>query len=931
MNKHLWLLVPLLGLSACDILSSRPDTLGDLDNDRNLPVVQEERLFVTKEQALNALRTYLESAPKNDKARLRAIKRLAELEVESSIRSAATSTDEDSQQEEIADTQKIQSSIELYRTALRDYPNNPGNDRVLYQLAKSYEAIGNQDQAIAVLEQLIQDYPESQYFTDSQFRLGEVFFVKGDYTRAEEAYSEVKNGQFSSIFSTRATYKRGWSRFKSQSYWQAIEDFYDVLSAYEEEENISGEKLSPADQELFNDCLRAISLSFSYLGGVDAIKEYFAQEQGSQHQKYAYEALGDLYRRQERVHDAVDIYTAYIDQHKDSDQAPALMLKTIATWEDSRFSDKLIAARKEFETRYGLNSAYWKTHDLSQAPNIREAGKENIRQLAAYYHSEYQSNKNPSAYAQAKHWYQHYQDNYPSEKDGAQTFFLYGELLSENNEPQAAVEKYKTAVQLFDGAAEGAEAAYALVTTADTLAGAANGAEKSKWLALNVEYSRYFSEHYSADTRASDTLIHAAGELYKAGDFQQVINIANSTPQSASKDQRAQALLLAAHGYFKLEKYTEAEKYYTDTLALQTLSAQERADVEERLAASVYFQGERAKQANELDTASALFLKVRQVAPNTKVAATAEFDAAALFITQKKWAEAISVLTRFRKAYPDSPLQSKASGNLAIAYMNDQQTAQAAREFDQLARQSDDPQIRRDALWQAAQLYQKENLDTEAIDAYRGYISAFPTPLPVAMEARYELAALYAKRGDTRNQTDWLKQLVSTQKNAKDKGNARTRLLASKAAAQLADIHYAAFEKVQLRLPLEKNLRLKKKTMTDAVKAYSEAASFGVTDTICYSTYQIGQIYAQFSHALLKSERPSNLDADALEEYTILLEDRAFPFEEKAVKFFELNAARIKDGTYNDSINESLARLSELFPARYQRTEKTEVFIHVED
>ena len=45
-----------------------------------------------------------------------------------------------------------------------------------------------------------------------------------------------------------------------------------------------------------------------------------------------------------------------------------------------------------------------------------------------------------------------------------------------------------------------------------------------------------------------------------------------------------------------------------------------------------------------------------------------------------------------------------------------------------------------------------------------------------------------------------------------------------------------------------------------------------------------------------------NLDAIELEQYEILLEDQAFPFEAKAIEFYETNLGRIKDGAYNNWI-----------------------------
>jgi hypothetical protein len=82
-----------------------------------------------------------------------------------------------------------------------------------------------------------------------------------------------------------------------------------------------------------------------------------------------------------------------------------------------------------------------------------------------------------------------------------------------------------------------------------------------------------------------------------------------------------------------------------------------------------------------------------------------------------------------------------------------------------------------------------------------------------------------------------------------------------------------------------------------------------------------------FSKAIMTSERPSNLDPEELEQYELLLEEQSYPFEEKSIAIHATNIQRIASGTYNDAIRSSLARLAEIHPVRYARTEKSEPFV----
>jgi hypothetical protein len=105
---------------------------------------------------------------------------------------------------------------------------------------------------------------------------------------------------------------------------------------------------------------------------------------------------------------------------------------------------------------------------------------------------------------------------------------------------------------------------------------------------------------------------------------------------------------------------------------------------------------------------------------------------------------------------------------------------------------------------------------------------------------------------------------------------------------------------------------------------YKRAAEYQVAEVTTAATYEMAELYRTLAKDLLASERPKNLKGEELEEYNALLEEQVFPFEEQAIKAHELNAARAKDGIYDDSVRKSFQALAELKPARYGKTEMTQ-------
>jgi hypothetical protein len=93
------------------------------------------------------------------------------------------------------------------------------------------------------------------------------------------------------------------------------------------------------------------------------------------------------------------------------------------------------------------------------------------------------------------------------------------------------------------------------------------------------------------------------------------------------------------------------------------------------------------------------------------------------------------------------------------------------------------------------------------------------------------------------------------------------------------------------------------------------------------ATFGMAELYRRLGADLLTSERPKNLNAEELEQYDVLLEEQAFPFEEQAIELHETNAQRTGDGVYDEWVQKSFEALAKLKPARYAKTEVSEDYV----
>ncbi len=189
------------------------------------------------------------------------------------------------------------------------------------------------------------------------------------------------------------------------------------------------------------------------------------------------------------------------------------------------------------------------------------------------------------------------------------------------------------------------------------------------------------------------------------------------------------------------------------------------------------------------------------------------------------------------------------------------------------------------------------------------------------MEARNKLRLIAEKSGDSHAETHWLEEIIAADRVAGAARTDRSRALAAEATLTLARPVRDEFMRIKLVAPLKKSLANKRRAMEAALRAYSKATEYQVIEVTTAATFESAELYRQLSKDLMSSERPKNLSKDELEEYNVLLEEQAIPFEDKAIKLDQINTARVKEGIYDKWVQKSFAALADLDPARYNKVE----------
>ncbi|HHJ12779.1 MAG TPA: tetratricopeptide repeat protein [Gammaproteobacteria bacterium] len=912
----------LLLLTACSLVPGGPEdnTVGSL-TPPSLPDIPKPQPRDNLRAAMQQYQAFIDESPDNPFLP-EAMRRLADLYLEEEERTLGD------REAPLGSTSR---AAAIYSDLLSRYPDHPSNDTALYQLAHALEQIGEPEPAIQALDQYARRYPGSGKYGEAQFRRGEYLFVQRQYAEAEAAYQAVLDLGTASEFHQQALYKLGWARFKQYDYPGALHAFVSLLDemigAHDSTRPPAG--LARADQERLDDTLRAVSLSFAYLGDPNAIRSYFDEQGSRPYEPLLYANLANLHLAKERYSDAADTYRLFADAHPQHREAPLFQSRVIDVYKKAGFGSRVLEEKQAFIERYQPGSVYWQGRDPADVPGVLEQVQRHLRDVAEHYHALAQKSRKPAAYAKAGRWYRLYLRAFPDDEQTPYMNFLYAELLTAAGRHGEAAEQYQQTAWSYDPHPRAAEAGYASVLAFRRHEQRLKGKERLRWHRAGINNALHFASSYPQHKEALAVRTLAAQQLYALKEYDRAIQAAEPVTRAQGADPGLvrSAWTVIAHAWFDRKDYLQAESAYQKLLALVPRKDPAREALQEKLAASIYKQGEQARRDGDLVAAAGHFTRIGQVVPSSPINVTAQYEAATAYIQLKRWPEAIRILEPWRRAHPKHKLVPDVTRKLAVLYRESGQALRAAAEFDHIAGAEKDPALRREARLTTASLYLQAGQDRQAIDAYKRFIHEFPRPVEAAMEARLKLVELYAKAGQTAKQRYWQKQLIEADRGAGGERSERTRYLAARARLALVADDDAAYRAVQLREPLKKNLARKKKYMKAAVEGYTAAAAYKVAEVSTEATYRIGELYRDFARALMESERPRKLDPEALEQYEILLEEQAFPFEEKAIEIHETNAARTAEGLYDAWVRKSLARLAELLPVRYAKPEKGEDFV----
>ncbi|HEX5276902.1 MAG TPA: tetratricopeptide repeat protein [Fluviicoccus sp.] len=864
----------------------------------------------------------------------------------------------------------LQDSVDFYKDLLKRMPTPEARAEIYYDLAKTYDLMGNKAESAAALRELAQKYPKTPFLTEVHFRLAEEAFAANRFTEAAGYYQKVLDTKDSG-FHDSALYKRGWALYRSSNFEDALPLFF----RFAEKIMVKPRKTKQEEAKL-QDSYDVISLCFMMMDGPKSVDEYFTKNGEKFFESGIYANLAQAYLAKRQFSNAAETYSAFINRHPFDPSAPELSTAIINIYQQGGFPAQVILAKEEFIKHYNPEGSYWKQADEATRTRLRPILEGHIVDLAKHYHALAQMDNNEGDYLKAATWYRMHLAMQPAEQDAIAINQLLAEALYSAKHYAEAIPEFEKTAYGYNNPKGAEAAAFGLVSYQDwDKSLEADEAARLKLIPARVAAVLKFADKFPQDPNTPKLLqgmIQLVYERWKDADdtSKQLVKdleggaVAYTAryPQDPSsalllqgmtnlhlhfKDYDgsvrtaqmllainppvAEALRLEAAGVvadaqFDQGQFAEAEKSYQQVMAFNIPDAKLKARYQDRLATTYYRQAEKLRDDKKPEEAASFFQKAAQASSDTKIKTSSDFDAAAVLLNGEKYKEAIPVLLSFKQRYPDSPLSVTIPEKLALAYEKSGDIPNAAAQYEAIAArdQKKSPQAAREALWLAAEMYEKGKQPDAALRIYKQYAGDPANPADLRGEATFKLYTSAVSRQQVPEQNAALKSLAQLYEKQAASASPRIRYFGALANFKLSQPAYDAFVSTPIKQPLKQSILLKKKAMQSALAAYNKVAAIGVAEFTTAANYQQGEIYRLMANDLVKSERPKGLSDLELEQYTILLEEQAEPLSDKAIAIHTINTDLVKQEVYDSYVQKSFDALAELSPGRYNKREQLE-------
>ncbi len=275
-------------------------------------------------------------------------------------------------------------SIKLYQQILANYPQFSRADEATFFLGSAYNDTGSPELAAQQFTNLVKQYPDSTYVTDSYVLIGEYYFnEKNDANKAMLAYKKATVDKTADKYAF-AMYKLAWCYYNLGEGTTAINTMKAVVQYAD---STGGAK---SNIQLQDEALKDLVLFFADFGDMEEAIAYFKQIGKQNLINDLLKKLANTFVEQGKFDQAIEMYRRLITDSPTAPVSASFQNEIINAYTKEGKKEETLAEIDRLRTTYGKQSS-WARANASNQDAVKDAGdmiEKALRTVATNYHNE---------------------------------------------------------------------------------------------------------------------------------------------------------------------------------------------------------------------------------------------------------------------------------------------------------------------------------------------------------------------------------------------------------------------------------------------------------------------------------------------------------------------------------------------------------------
>lgn len=780
-----------------------------------------------------------------------------------------------------------------FKSLASHYRYGRGADAIQYVIGFALYEHGKREEAAKLFEELVKTYPKSDYLLEVNFRLGEFYYETGQMGEALEAYKRVLNYR-QSIFYEKALYKIGWIYYKLDDFVKSADSFIAIVdmkwSAEGKQDGLTEEAVSCAVMGLAH--FKETKQSLDFLKG----------KGGKRYMPAIMMQFGEKLAEDTRFEGAILVYKTIEEWFPENPDLPFIYERIAFVYDRMADDNGALAADWASIHKFNPGTAWYSKIYPNGFEKVDALLSKKMVAVSKKYHISGKKEKRPEYLERAIEGYRIFLSSYPAAAEVKNINLLLGEALFDAKRYAEAAEDYKKAAVLYPPGAERGEIVFSALLAYEVIFYQSGNGDKEA-----VEAAASVLRSYEPDLAKNGKLEDAT---YKLADMFTQAGAYDKARESIAPLMKGKNATLAsqrtAELYLKENNLAAAEVVYAKLVEKQGPQV-----FNEALASIRYKMAEEHAKGGRFKDATAKFNEAFSTLPGSRVGEAALVKLGYLYLQKKDIDSLEEVSGRIVKNYPDSketlPLMVDTGRGIER-----EEPLRAARIYEGASSVTRDRDVAIKLVLAAAMLYEGNREYQKAETLFKRYIEEGKASVAGEADVRLRLGSTQMRMGKKEG-VENLNRVVALEGKVEDAlvGKARLLLLEEKESVYLG---------LRLTQPFEETLQKKTELLDGLLKDYSQVAKHKVPELLPEVFSRMGTALENFKEAMIQSERPGGMTKQELEEYSFLLEERAYPYEEQAVKAYEKGlTAGGRNRINNEWVDKSLKRLATLRPALYKR------------